>query len=649
MKSLTFIKNPNIYISSEDFVYNYYSKKESIIDDKKFVVFDEEEEYYAIATTDARQITEPRYINFNINIYNLNQYNQFNNVSNSRDLLRTRFIEEKLRQISHLGSTRENYFDKNKRLKYFNDVNYLKKDQIFDKEIDLTLTEDVGKVYEQLVKFYDEESPAQIIPLTDENRRFINYGKINEETAFERYKKGGDSTIIDRSIYRRIKNSNKKHIASYLEDKQSESLKNLKVILQQNDIESLSESLANTLDESNGNIANVLLRQRNHVVNFLQSDLPLSNEEAIFNFADAILSNNQTAEKEMFTTPPKILGKTLDFVEGLNAEIKELNEVVVGVLLDKYFINESGNKTYLCSKFINTLGDNRSDFINIKDNAVRYGRTYNYEVRPVFIQSKLVSPESPSRTYYLILGNRSSSYAIKCVERESPLPPSHLEVDYIYSEKGIELTWGLPRNRQRDIVNFQVFRRESPYKPFKLIKEYRNLNVNVVDTSEEGFEKPLSSVIENTNYLTFSHVDKNIKNNKIYIYAVCCVDAHGLSSAYSTQVATRFNGLTSRIEVDTISLAGALKQYPNQFFLRKTKFYNFENDVISNTPIIKNKKKMNVYFTPDYETIVSDSRNIDILSINNDELNNKYYSISLTDINTLGSAQQQIFIRDREN
>lgn len=649
MKSITYIKNPNIYISGEDFVYNYYSNKENIIDDKKFIVFDSEEEYYAVATRDARNITEPRYINFNVNIYNINQYNQFDNVRNSREVLNTRFVEEKIRQISQLGTSRENYFDKNKRVKFFNDINYLKKDQISDKEIDLTLTEDVSKIYDQLVKFYDEESPTQVIPLTEENRRFIDYGKVNEETSFERYKKGGDSTIIDRSIYRRIKNANKKHTASYLEDKQAESLKNLKIVLQQNNIESLTESLANTLAETNGNIANVLLRQRNRIGGFLQDGVSLDNEEAIISFADEILSNNQISEKEMFTTPPKLLGKTLDFVEGIDAEIKEINEIVVGVLLDKYYIGENGNKTYLCSKFVSLLGDSLGDNINIKDNAVRYGRTYNYEARPVFIQSKLSSPESPSRVYYLILGNRSSSYAIKCVERESPLPPSHLEVDYVYNEKGIELTWGLPRNRQRDITNFQVFRRESPYEPFKLIKEYRSLDVNVTDTSEEGFEKPLSSVIENTKYLTFNHVDKNIKNNKIYIYAVCCVDAHGLSSAYSTQVATRFNGLTSRIEVDTISLAGALKQYPNQFFLRKTKFYNFENDVISNTPIIKNKKKMNVYFTPDYETIVSNTENIDILSINNDELNNKYYSISLTDINTLGSAQQQIFIRDREN
>ena len=145
--------------------------------------------------------------------------------------------------------------------------------------------------------------------------------------------------------------------------------------------------------------------------------------------------------------------------------------------------------------------------------------------------------------------------------------------------------------------------------------------------------------------MKFKYLDKNIKNNKIYIYAVCCVDAHGLSSAYSTQVAGRFNGLTSRLEVDTISLAGALKQYPNQLFPRKTKFYNFENDVISNTPIIRNKSKMNIYFTPDYQTIDKGSEKI---SIFNPTLAN-YFSISLTDMNTLNTSRQNIYIRNRES
>jgi hypothetical protein len=91
-------------------------------------------------------------------------------------------------------------------------------------------------------------------------------------------------------------------------------------------------------------------------------------------------------------------------------------------------------------------------------------------------------------------------------------------------------------------------------------------------------------------------------------------------------------------------LAGALKQYPNQLFPRKTKFYNFENDVISNTPIIRNKSKMNIYFTPDYQTIDKGSEKISIFDPN--LLN--YFSISLTDMNTLSTSRQNIYIRNRE-
>ena len=166
-----------------------------------------------------------------------------------------------------------------------------------------------------------------------------------------------------------------------------------------------------------------------------------------------------------------------------------------------------------------------------------------------------------------------------------------------------------------------------------------------------GLETPDQTALEKVDFMKFRYLDKNIENNKIYIYAVCCVDAHGLSSALSTQPAGRFNGLTSNLEVDTISLAGALKQYPNQLFPRKTKFYDFENDVISNTPIIKNKSKMNVFFTPDYKTIKRENKSIKIINSNVEQnfANINYFSISLTDINTLKTAKQNIYIYDRES
>ena len=650
MKTITVLKTPKVSITQENFIYNYYSEKEESVNDKKFNVFEGEEDYYSIRTTNAREITEPRFITFNLDLSSIEQYNLFEISNGNRNLASLPAVVNQLQKISNFGSSLDNLFDKNKRKKYFNDITFLKQNQISDNEIDLTLPEDSSEPYRQLVSFYDEEDPELVIP-TSENTRYINSSNRSKEAEFSLFKqrqKNGDSTVIDRSIFRRIKNSNKKIIYSYLEDKQSESNKNFGTILKQNGIGTLQESVEDFIQDLSQNEVEATNRvfdaARNPgnllgLGNIQEDDIPEISEENL----GVILRSARSSRKQIFKTSPKILAKTLNNLEGEGNNFRELNEFVVGILIDKYRL-ENNNKKYLCSRFISGL---KQSSYELKDLAVNYGKTYIYEVRPVLLQSFVDAPEDtgiPARIFYLILGNRTSSYAIKCVERESPLPPSHLELYYNQNQKGIELKWGIPANRQRDITNFQVFRRESPFESFKLVKEYRKKDVNVVDNSDSGTETPENTLIEKTDFMKFNYLDKNIKNNKIYIYAVCCVDAHGLSSAYSAQVAGRFNGLTSRLEVDTISLAGALKQYPNQLFPRKTKFYNFENDVISNTPIIRNKSKMNIYFTPDYQTIDKGSEKISIFDPN--LLN--YFSISLTDMNTLNTSRQNIYIRNRE-
>lgn len=662
MKNITILKTPKIPIYSENFVYNYYSSKEENINDKKFIVFENEEEYYSIRTNNARIITEPRFITFNMDISRLNNYNRYEISENNYLIASTPAFLSILSNIEILGTTPDNLFDKNKRRQYFNDINFLKQNQIFDNEIDLTLGEDTSEPYNQMIKFFDEEDPENVIP-NAENMDFIRYANnTSDNQIFQQRQKNGDSVLIDRSIFRRIKNSNKKIVTSYLEDKQSESLKNLSMVLQQNNIQNLEEGLDNFVANFNQNSIETANRGFDIVNNPSQGFTLFNNnnnnnpENQNINVSqdiiDLVLSRTEVAKKEIFFTKPKILLSTLDFVDNNDSRFRELNELVIGVLVDKYLL-ENNSKKYLCSKFFNTTTFKDSGNIVVTDKAVKYGKTYIYEARPVHVQSYVSNSESPQRIYYLILGNRTSSFAIKCIERESPLPPSHLEAEYDINKKGIQLKWGLPANRQRDIVNFQVFRRESPFQPYRLIKEFRKINVGVVDNSESGLETPDLTNVEISNFMKFRYLDKDIVSNKTYIYAVCCIDAHGLSSAYSAQVACKFNSLTSNLEIDTISLAGALKQYPNQFLPRKTKFYNFENDVISNTPIIKNKNKMNIYFTPDYRTITKENNdNVKIIDLDTDvdEVNtySNYFTVSLTDINTLSSAKQYINIKDKE-
>lgn len=662
MKTVTIIKTPKVPVFNENFVYNYYSNQEKSINDKKFSIFDGEDSEYAIRTNNALSLTPPRYISFDLDLYDIGVYNQAD--YQNKPLSETPSINYHLDIIEKLGNSLENLFDIKKRRKYFNDINYLKDTQISDAEIDLTLSEDASEPYHQLVKFFDEEDPENIISLAG-NENYIDYGRnvlANDfYKDFSQSQKNGDNVVGNRIFYKRIKNSNKKIFYSYLEDKQSESNKNYFNILKQNNIatqrennESVQEFFGQSTTQQVNEVLNAV-RNPSFLLNFQGDNENISGEEidVIQDNLDLILNGSDVVESLLFNKRPKILSKTFDYIEGdIDESFRELNEFVVGILIDKYYLFNN-KKRYLCSNFKRVFTEKGAVQQNIQiiDKAVKYDRTYIYEVRPVLLQSFVKEAQQPTRNNYLILGRRTSSFAIKCVERESPLPPSHLELEYDLNQKGIYLKWGLPQNKQRDIANFQVFRRESPHQPFKLIKEFRKIDVDVVDNSASGKEKPSNNVIEKVNFMTFNYLDKNVSNNKIYIYAVCCIDAHGLSSAYSAQVAGRFNGLTSNLEVDTISLAGALKQYPNQFFPRKTKFYDFENDVISNTPIVKNKSKMNVFFTPDYKTIVKDNERVKILNLVEERAKEykNYFTISLTDINTLKTARQNIYIQDRES
>lgn len=644
MNSVKVLKTPIIPISNESFVYNFYVSNESDVDDRKFIVFEDEERSYAIRTTDARELTPPRYIRFSINTEEIKHFNSFELSNNVNTLVNgQQSVLDGLNELQNLGKSPDNLFTLEKRKEYLNDINFLIKEQNSDTEIDLTLLEDAGEPYNQLVRFYDEENPEDIININDDYILYANSTyDLDYTKQFKQHQKNGDHVIINSNYFNRIKNSNRRLTNSYLEDKQDESKVNRAGNNYRNDIlTSLERSYiqAPSLD-------------LNYNFDFNFDNIEINIDQRLL---DAALNRSESIESQIFNVKPKIFKETTDYLEstttdynpvtnGFSLGFRTLKDFVVGILIDKFYLNEENEKIYLCSSFFTTLESLKAKSLEIIDRAVKYNRTYIYEARPVLLKSDVKNTEIPKRINILVLGRRTSSFAIKCIERESPNPPAFLELEYDLNKKGILLKWGLPRNRQRDIVNFQIFKRESPFEPFKLIKEYRKIDVDVVNDTGVGVETPTESLIEHTKYLKFNFLDDKIENNKIYIYAVCCVDAHGIASAYSAQVAGRFNKLTSNLEVDAISLQGALKQYPNQFFPRKTKFYDFENDVIANTPIINNKSKMNIYFTPDYKNIIKGSKNISIFKTDSGE---NLFSFSLTNTNTLESTQQNIFINNR--
>ena len=88
-----------------------------------------------------------------------------------------------------------------------------------------------------------------------------------------------------------------------------------------------------------------------------------------------------------------------------------------------------------------------------------------------------------------------------------------------------------------------------------------------------------------TNYLDYEYdIDKE------YYYTLCSVDAHDLSSPYSSQFKVKYDRVNGKMRTETIAFAGAPKPYPN-FTLKETLLVDCMKD--------SGHSKMKIYFDPE--------------------------------------------------
>ena len=85
--------------------------------------------------------------------------------------------------------------------------------------------------------------------------------------------------------------------------------------------------------------------------------------------------------------------------------------------------------------------------------------------------------------------------------------------------------------------------------------------------------------------------DYEFNRDGSFIYAVCCVDAHGLTSTLSPQFEISFNKYRNKLVKRLISTSGAPKAYPNLYLLQDTFV-----DVVKDS----GHSQLTVYFDPEY-------------------------------------------------
>jgi hypothetical protein len=313
-----------------------------------------------------------------------------------------------------------------------------------------------------------------------------------------------------------------------------------------------------------------------------------------------------------------------DNVQGLSYQQRPLNPIlvdnpggedlgsqasIIGYIIDSY-VYEGGDFTKQGTYYIS--GKNSNSFV---DRSVMYGKKYYYTIRTVSSVKLYLYEEGSTlvKRAEVYVSSRTKSTSVDTYEHVPPPEPQSLRFNFDYSNRNLIINWSTPINHQRDIKQYQVFRRRSIKHPFELIAQY---GFDDSLTESNGTKYKTSEIVDANNYqnmrtdlkylvkqkdgiLIDNHVDEDFTvdpetyESSEYIYAVCSVDAHGMISNYSTQHRVTFDSRKNRLVTEVICDSGCPRQYPNM---------KLNTDTFKDTIKVSgdNSRKLDIYFSPEY-------------------------------------------------
>lgn len=275
-----------------------------------------------------------------------------------------------------------------------------------------------------------------------------------------------------------------------------------------------------------------------------------------------------------------------------------------------------------------------NDTQNYIDFNVKLGATYFYWTHAVYSVSTSAITANTGQVVtaeVLMQSEPSDSYRVRTYDDVPPPPPTDLSLRWDYQQKKLVVSWTFPPNPQRDIKYFQVFRRSETSEPFELLVEY-------------DFNDSLSKPMRNENVLEGNRrvlnspvtvfVDNEFRKDSKFIYTVVSVDARGMISNYSTQIEATFDIVRNRLVTRQVSPGGAPRPYPNVFL---------KGDLFLDSIVTTNKRRLKVYFDPEYLKLLDRSGND--LSLFSYE-NKAKYKVTVIDIDRAEQITLDMSIHD---
>ena len=294
----------------------------------------------------------------------------------------------------------------------------------------------------------------------------------------------------------------------------------------------------------------------------------------------------------------------------------------VGILIEKYkfvdnVIQLKDTKFYNMQELTPLISSTRelkisSENLNIKDSAVRYGEKYQYALYPVYVITLPKKENYYVAETFLVCDIPQFTKEIVCIETKRPINPTNISFNLLDS-KNLKISWAKPLEEQGDVKGYQIFKRHDIESPYTLVHQIEFFNEQDKPQRNNKINK---KNIEVSFYEKTDFIDLDFSLTKIQIYAICAIDARGYTSNYSEQIAVFYENSTKSLEIDLISKSGAPLHMPNLLIPRKTRFFENDDKIVSNTPYENDVSKFTLYVTPETHSIILDEDELKVLGDN---------------------------------
>ena len=308
----------------------------------------------------------------------------------------------------------------------------------------------------------------------------------------------------------------------------------------------LDETKISSLDKSN-TLSIMPIEQ--YKTNFIKKDLVEQFNHNNIKDYEKIINNEKVVqarkEKDSFIENfesgnlfPKLNYISKSINTGDFETYSKLNAFYFGSYIEK-FVKEDEDYKFLCSKLYILDKSNRIN--KIEDQAIKYGKTYRYVHYNVYLYTAVDLENRFILKHYIMCDYPYISNDIVCRENLKPPEPVGVSASYDKLNKKMIINWQSPTNYQGDVKGYQILKRFSLDEPFKLVKQLEgHLASDLYEFNENVNEE---EIIKTPGYVNTMYYDESFDANRMCIYAIRSIDAHGMVSNYSEQLGVYYDFL----------------------------------------------------------------------------------------------------------